>query len=185
MFDTLNSKLDSALKKIRGKSVVSKSDIETTMKAVRMALLEADVNFKVVKEFCDKVSEKAVGESVLKSLSPDQQIIKIVNEELVDMMGGSAAEIDLAVKPPLIIMLVGLQGAGKTTTAGKLANFLRGEHKRTPLLVPADVYRPAAIDQLKTLGKQLDIPVFDSNSCLLYTSPSPRDRTRSRMPSSA
>jgi len=164
MFDGLSSKLESAFKSIRGRGVLNEKDIQATMKAVRMALLEADVQFKVAKDFCDRVSERALGESVLKSLTPDQQIIKVVHDELTKTMGASATEIDLKVAPPAIIMLVGLQGSGKTTTIGKLGSYLRKEKKRTPLLVPADVYRPAAIAQLKTLGKQLDISVFDSSA---------------------
>jgi len=164
MFDGLSSKLESAFKSIRGRGVLNEKDIQATMKAVRMALLEADVQFKVAKDFCDRVSERALGESVLKSLTPDQQIIKVVHDELTTTMGASATEIDLKVAPPAIIMLVGLQGSGKTTTIGKLGSYLRKEKKRTPLLVPADVYRPAAIAQLKTLGKQLDISVFDSSA---------------------
>jgi signal recognition particle subunit SRP54 len=132
------------------------------MRDVRTALLEADVNFKVAKDFCARVTEKAVGDEVLKSLSPDQTIIKLVHEELVATMGGEAAELNLRVAPPAVIMLVGLQGSGKTTTASKLARLLRDTYKRSPLLVPADIYRPAAIEQLKTLGSQLNIPVFDT-----------------------
>ena len=164
MFDTLQAKLEAAFKKIRGRGSVSKSDVEATMKDVRMALLEADVNFKVAKDFCDRVAQKAVGEAVMRSLSPDQQIIKIVHQELIEMMGADSAELNLSVAPPAVIMLVGLQGSGKTTTAGKLARLLKEEYMRRPLLVPADVYRPAAIEQLKTLGAGLEIPVFDSNT---------------------
>lgn len=164
MFETLNSKLESAFRKIRGRGVVQAKDAEETMKEVRMALLEADVNFKVAKDFCAAVTQKAIGEEVLKSLSPGQQIIKIVHDELNTIMGGTAVELNLKVAPPAIIMLVGLQGSGKTTSAGKLARLLRDEYKRRPLLVPADVYRPAAIEQLKTLGRQLDIEVFPSET---------------------
>jgi signal recognition particle subunit SRP54 len=164
MFDSLQTKLESALKKIRGRSVISKDDLESTMKEVRMALLEADVNFKVAKDFCAKVAEKALGEDVLKSLSPDQQIVKIVHQELVEMMGAAAVELNLKVAPPAIVMLVGLQGSGKTTTASKLARLIRDKYKKKPLLVPADTYRPAAIDQLKALGKNLGIEVFDSSA---------------------
>ncbi len=164
MFDSLQSKLESAFNKIRGRGVLNDKDVEATMKEVRVALLEADVNFKVAKDFCAQVAQKAVGEDVLKSLSPGQQVIKIVHEELVTMMGADAAPLNVAVAPPAIIMLVGLQGSGKTTTVGKLGKLLKKEFKRSPLLVPADVYRPAAIEQLKTLGRQLDLPVFDSNA---------------------
>jgi len=162
MFDSLQGKLQTAFKNIRGRGVVTEKDINATMKEVRMALLEADVNFKVAKDFCQRVSEQALGEDVLKSLTPDQQIIKIVQQELVNTMGSENASINLKAAPPVIIMLVGLQGSGKTTTVGKLGKYLKGEQKRKPLLVPADVYRPAAIEQLKTLGRQLSIDVFDS-----------------------
>lgn len=162
MFDFLHDKLEGALKKIRGRGMLTAADVEATLKEVRTALLEADVNFKVAKEFCARVTEKAIGESVLKSLSPDQQIIKLVHEELTATMGGEAAELNLRAAPPIVILLVGLQGSGKTTTASKLARLLRDTYKRSPLLVPADIYRPAAIDQLKTLGANLKIPVFDT-----------------------
>lgn len=130
------------------------------MREVRLALLEADVNFKVVKDFVKKVSERAIGQDVLKSLTPGQQVIKIVNEELTELMGGEQSKIAVSNRPPTVIMMVGLQGAGKTTTSGKLANLLRKKYNRKPMLVAADIYRPAAIKQLETLGKQLDIPVF-------------------------
>lgn len=164
MFDFLHTKLDGAFKKIRGRGALKPADVEATMKEVRNALLEADVNFRVAKDFCAKVTSLAVGENILKSLSPDQQIIKIVNQELTAMMGGEAAELNLKTAPPVVIMLVGLQGSGKTTSASKLARLLKEKYKRNPLLVPADVYRPAAIEQLKTLGQQLSIPVFDSKT---------------------
>jgi signal recognition particle subunit SRP54 len=162
MFDFLHDKIDGALKKIRGRGVLHASDVESVMKEVRTALLEADVNFKVAKDFCARVTEQAVGESVLKSLTPDQQIIKLVHEELKRTMGDQFADLNLHSSPPVVIMLAGLQGSGKTTTASKLARLLRDTYKRSPLLVPADIYRPAAIDQLKTLGKNLNIPVFDT-----------------------
>ena len=162
MFDSLHSKLDSALKRIRGHSVITPKDIEATMKDIRLALLEADVNFKVAKDFCDQVAAKAVGEDILKSLSPDQQIIKLVHEQLVETMGSEHSELNLKVAPPAVIMLVGLQGSGKTTTVGKLGRLLKEEFKRKPLLVPADVYRPAAIEQLKTVGRSLSLEVYDS-----------------------
>ncbi|MCO6430563.1 MAG: signal recognition particle protein [Deltaproteobacteria bacterium] len=164
MFDSLQQKLDGALRKIRGRSVLTQKDIEAAMREVRMALLEADVNFKVAKEFCDRVAAQASGEEILKSLTPDQQVIKLVHQELVNVMGEEAAPLNLAVAPPAVVMLVGLQGSGKTTTVGKLARFLRESERRKPLLVPADVYRPAAIDQLKTLGGQLKLEVFPSSS---------------------
>lgn len=162
MFDLLHSKIESAVRKIRGRGVLTAADVESAMKEVRSALLEADVNFKVAKDFCARVTEKAIGESVLKSLSPDQQIIKFVHEELIATMGGAAVELELRVAPPAVILLVGLQGAGKTTTAAKLARMLRDTHKRSPLLVPADIYRPAAVEQLKTLAAGIKIPVYDT-----------------------
>lgn len=164
MFDNLSSKLDSVFKKLSGRGSLKEQDIKDAMREVRLALLEADVNYKVVKQFCDTVSEKSIGEEVLKSLTPGQQVIKIVNEELIEMLGGASVPLDLNAAPPVVIMLVGLQGSGKTTTCSKLALHLRKTEKRTPLLVPADVYRPAAIEQLKTLGKQLDIEVFESST---------------------
>ena len=162
MFDSLQSKLDGVFKKLRGKAVIGPSDIDATMKEVRMALLEGDVNFKVAKDFCDRVGTKALGEDVTKSLSPGQQIVKIVHEELIATMG-ETAELNLRVAPPAVIMMVGLQGSGKTTTVGKLGRLLKNDYKRRPLLVPADVYRPAAIEQLKTIGTKLGIDVFESN----------------------
>ncbi|MGI6680771.1 MAG: signal recognition particle protein [Bdellovibrionota bacterium] len=164
MFDTLNTKIRGAFNAIRGKSVITQKELDDTLRLVRMALLEADVNFKVAKEFCDNIATKALGENVLKSLTPDKQIIKIVNQELTNIMGENASELKLSVAPPAIIMLVGLQGSGKTTTCVKLAKYIKKEFKKSSLLVPADVYRPAAIEQLKTLGKQNNIEVFDANA---------------------
>lgn len=162
MFDTLSDKLDSVFKKLRGHGRLTEEHIKATMREIRLVLLEADVNFRVVKDFVAKVSERATGQDVLKSLTPAQQVIKVVREELADLMGeGEDNSLNLAVKPPVPLMVCGLQGAGKTTTCGKLALKLRRE-KRNPLLVPADVYRPAAIAQLKTLGRQIDVDVFDS-----------------------
>ena len=163
MFDSLQSKLEAAFQKIRGRGSLTEKDVGETLKEVRVALLEADVNFKVAKDFCQKVESLAVGEAVLKSLSPAQQVIKIVHEQLIEMMGAQSTELDLKVAPPAIIMLVGLQGSGKTTTCAKLARYIKHELRRSPLLVPADVYRAAAITQLKTLGAQADVPVFDSH----------------------
>ncbi|NVN98464.1 MAG: signal recognition particle protein [Geobacteraceae bacterium] len=164
MFDNLSDKLELVFKKLRGQGVMTEDNIKEALREVRLVLLEADVNFKVVKDFVEKVRERAVGTEVVKSLSPGQQVIKIVNDELIAMMGGGEDNsLNLAAKPPVSIMMVGLQGAGKTTSCGKLAKLLRSQ-KRRPLLVPADVYRPAAIEQLKTLGRQLDIEVFDSNA---------------------
>ncbi|MDY0189749.1 MAG: signal recognition particle protein [Desulfuromonas sp.] len=162
MFDNLTDKFDAVFKKLSGKGRLTEAHVAEAMREVRLVLLEADVNFKVVKDFVAAVSARAVGADVLKSLTPAQQVIKIVRDELGALMGeGDNSELDLAEQPPVAIMLCGLQGAGKTTTCGKLALKLRRD-KRTPLLVPADIYRPAAIEQLKTLGRQLDVPVFDS-----------------------
>ena len=164
MFDTLSEKLDAVFKKLRGRGRLSEEDVQVAMREVRLALLEADVNFKVVKDFIAAVRERAVGQDVLQSLTPGQQVIRVVRDELALLMGsGEENRLDLAARPPVGIMLCGLQGAGKTTTCGKLALKLRKE-KRAPLLVPADVYRPAAIEQLKILGRQLDIPVYDSRA---------------------
>ncbi|HJV17518.1 MAG TPA: signal recognition particle protein, partial [Bacillales bacterium] len=159
-FEGLADRLQSTIQKIRGKGKVTEADVKEMMREVRLALLEADVNFKVVKDFVKKVSERAVGQEVLKSLTPGQQIVKIVNEELTELMGGEHSKIAVSSRPPTVIMMVGLQGAGKTTTSGKLANLLRKKYNRKPLLVAADIYRPAAIKQLETLGKQLSMPVF-------------------------
>ncbi|EPR26518.1 Signal recognition particle, subunit ffh/srp54 [Geobacillus sp. WSUCF1] len=159
-FEGLSERLQQVMNRIRGKGKVTEADVKEMMREVRLALLEADVNFKVVKDFIRQVSERAVGQEVMKSLTPGQQVIKIVKEELTALMGGEQSQIAVAKKPPTVVMMVGLQGAGKTTTTGKLANLLRKRHNRKPLLVAADVYRPAAIKQLETLGKQLDMPVF-------------------------
>jgi signal recognition particle subunit SRP54 len=164
MFNTLSEKLDAVFRKLRGRGRLTEEDVQAAMREVRLALLEADVNFKVVKDFVAAVREQAVGQDVLQSLTPAQQVIRVVRDELARLMGaGEANHLDLAARPPVGVMLCGLQGAGKTTTCGKLALKLRRD-KRSPLLVPADVYRPAAIEQLKILGRQLDIPVFDSRA---------------------
>ena len=164
MFDTLSDKLDSVFKKLRGHGRLTEQHIQATMREIRLVLLEADVNFRVVKDFIARVGERALGQDVLKSLTPAQQVIKVVREELAALMGeGEANGLDLAAKPPVPLMVCGLQGAGKTTSCGKLALKLRRE-KRNPLLVPADVYRPAAIEQLKTLGRQINVEVFDSQA---------------------
>jgi signal recognition particle subunit SRP54 len=159
-FEGLAERLQNTLNKIKGKGKVSEADVTTMMREVRLALLEADVNFKVVKEFIASVKERAIGQEVLNSLTPGQQVIKVVNEELTKLMGGEQSKIAVAKKPPTVVMMVGLQGAGKTTTTGKLANHLRKSHNRKPLLVAGDIYRPAAIKQLETLGEQLNMPVF-------------------------
>ncbi len=162
MFDNLTEKFDSVFKKLRGQGRLTEDNIQEALREVRLVLLEADVNFKVVKDFVAAVRERAVGQDVLKSLTPAQQVIKIVRDELGRLMGeGADNQLDLAARPPVPIMLCGLQGAGKTTTCGKLARQLR-KQKRNPLLVPADIYRPAAIDQLKTVGRQLGIDVYDT-----------------------
>jgi len=159
-FEGLADRLQNTIQKIRGKGKVTEADVKEMMRDVRLALLEADVNFKVVKEFVKKVSERSVGQEVMKSLTPGQQVIKVVKEELTELMGGEQSKIAVSNRPPTIIMMVGLQGAGKTTTTGKLANLLRKKYNRNPMLVAADIYRPAAIKQLETLGNQLDMPVF-------------------------
>lgn len=159
-FEGLADRLQQTLQKIRGKGKVTEADVKEMMREVRLALLEADVNFKVVKDFVKRVSERAVGQDVMKSLTPGQQVIKVVQDELTQLMGGEQSKIAVASRPPTVIMMVGLQGAGKTTTTGKLANLLRKKYNRKPMLVAADIYRPAAIKQLETLGKQLDMPVF-------------------------
>lgn len=164
MFASLHDKLESVFKKISGRGTLTKADIDTTMREVRMALLEADVNYTIAKDFCAKVGERALGQDVLKSLSPGQQIIKLVNEQLIEIMGGDASPLAIQVAPPAVLMLVGLQGSGKTTSVGKLGRYLRDDLKKKVLLVPADIYRPAAIEQLKILGQKIGIDVFDSSS---------------------
>ena len=164
VFEGLADKLQGTFKKLRGRGKLSEADINEAMREVRMALLEADVNFKVVKDFIVKIKEKALGQEVMQSLTPAQFVVKIVNDELTALMGGTQSRITVSSRPPTIIMLVGLQGAGKTTTAGKLAHLLKKQSKR-PLLVAADIYRPAAIKQLQVLGGQLDVPVFTMEDC--------------------
>ena len=159
VFEGLAERLQNTFKKLRGHGKLSESDVNDAMREVRMALLEADVNFKVVKDFVKRIKERAVGQEVMSSLTPAQHVIKIVNEELTELMGGTQSRIMISPKPPTVIMLVGLQGAGKTTTAGKLARMLKKQGKN-PLLVAGDIYRPAAIKQLQVLGEQLSIPVF-------------------------
>jgi signal recognition particle subunit SRP54 len=159
MFQSLSDRLQDTFKKLKGKGNLTEADVNEAMREVRVALLEADVNYKVVKEFVAAVKERAIGQDVLGSLTPGQQVVKIVREQLIELLGGVQSKINISSKPPTIVMLVGLQGSGKTTTCGKLANLLRKQGRR-PLLVAADVYRPAAIKQLEVLGKQLDIPVF-------------------------
>ena len=158
-FENLSERLQNAIKMFRGAGKITEDDLKAPLREVRMALLEADVNFKVVKDFIGKVKERALGAEVSESLNPHQQIIKIVNDELIQLLGGTQSKLTVASKPPTIIMLVGLQGAGKTTTAGKLAHYLKRKNKK-PMLVAGDVYRPAAITQLQVLGEQLNVPVF-------------------------
>ncbi len=158
-FESLSEKLSAAFKKLRGKGRLSEADVREAMREVRLALLEADVSYKVVRDFVKKVTEQAVGADVLESLSPAQMVIKIVNNELVSLMGSESAKLNISSQSPSVLMLVGLQGAGKTTNGAKLAAYMRRQGKR-PLLVACDVYRPAAIQQLETVGRQLDIPVF-------------------------
>ncbi|MFD3268866.1 signal recognition particle protein [Paenibacillus dendritiformis] len=158
-FEGLTSRLQNVFGKLRGKGKVTEDDVNEAMREVRLALLEADVNFKVVKEFINKVKEKAVGQEVMKSFTPGMVIVDIVNKELTELMGGTAAKLAKANKPPTVIMMAGLQGAGKTTTSGKLAKLLQKQNHK-PLLVAADIYRPAAIKQLEVLGAQINVPVF-------------------------
>ncbi len=160
MFEYLGDRLSGAIKNIRGMGKITEDNINDAMREIRMALLEADVNYQVVKEFVSSVKEKALGLEVGKNLKPDELFIKLVKDELILLLGGEAAELEMKYNPT-ILMLVGLQGSGKTTTAGKLANFLKKKNGKHPLLVACDIYRPAAIEQLKTLGKSLDIPVFE------------------------
>ena len=158
-FEGLSSRLQEITRKIRGKARITESDLKEMLREVKLALLEADVNYKIVKDFIATINEKALGQDVLKSLTPGQQVIKIVKDELVELLGGVESKINFTPNPPTVIMLVGLQGSGKTTTSGKLANLLRKQGKN-PLLVACDVYRPAAIKQLQVVGKQLNIPVY-------------------------
>ena len=158
-FEGLSNRLQEITRKLSGKARINESDLKEVLREVKLALLEADVNFKIVKDFIKVIEEKALGQDVLKSLTPGQQVIKIVRDELTNLLGGEESRINFTPNPPTIIMLVGLQGSGKTTTAGKLANRIRKQGKK-PLLVACDVYRPAAIKQLQVVGKQLDIPVF-------------------------
>lgn len=162
-FEGLSLRLQEITRKLKGKARITEGDLKEILREVKLALLEADVNYKIVKEFINTIQEKALGQDVLKSLTPGQQVIKIVKDELVDLLGGTESKINFTPNPPTIIMLVGLQGSGKTTTAGKLANLLRKQGKK-PLLVACDIYRPAAIKQLQVVGNQLNIPVFSNES---------------------
>lgn len=159
-FETLSGRLQMALRRLTGKAKLTEADIEEMMREIRLSLLEADVNYQVVKDFTFEVKSLSLGEKIMKGLDPGQQVVKIVHEELIKLMGSTATEIKFHPSKPTVIMMVGLQGAGKTTTAGKLAGFLQKTHAKKPLLVACDIYRPAAIDQLKTVGEKLGIPVF-------------------------
>jgi len=159
MFENLSERLEGAFKQLKGEGRISEINVATTIKEIRRALVDADVNFKIAKEFTDRVKDKAMGEKVLTSVSPGQLMVKIVKDELAELMGGEEAEIDLNNKPT-VILIAGLQGSGKTTFSGKLANFLKTKKGRNPLLVAADIYRPAAMDQLKVLGEQIKVPVY-------------------------
>ena len=160
-FESLSEKLNGVFQKLRSRGRLTEADVRAAMREIRMALLEADVNFKVVKDFIARVTEKAVGAEILESLTPAQQVIKIVNDELAALMGGTQSRIHMANNPPTVVMFVGLQGAGKTTNAAKLAGYYKKRENKRPLLCACDVYRPAAINQLKVVGAQLDIPVFE------------------------
>ncbi len=162
MFEGISEKLNSTLKRVRGYGKLSESNIQDALREVRLSLLEADVNFKVVREFVESVKSRSLGQEVMGSLSPGQQFVKIVHEELIKVLGDESSELDLKSSPPVAIMLVGLQGSGKTTSASKLARHLKENLKRNPYLVPADVYRPAAIDQLKVLAKQVGAGIYDT-----------------------
>ena len=162
-FEGLSSKLQEFTRKLKGKSRITESDLKEMLREVKLALLEADVNYKIVKDFTSTIQEKALGQDVLKSLTPGQQVIKIVKDELIELLGGTDSKVNFTPNPPTVIMLVGLQGSGKTTTAGKLANLFRKQGKK-PLLVACDVYRPAAIKQLQVVGNQLNIPVYSNES---------------------
>ena len=162
-FEGLSERLQGITRKLRGKARITETDLKEVLREVKLALLEADVNYKIVKEFIAVIQEKALGQDVLKSLTPGEQVVKIVKDELIDLLGGTDSKINFTSNPPTIIMLVGLQGSGKTTTAGKLANILRKEGKK-PLLVACDVYRPAAIKQLQVVGSQLNIPVYSNEN---------------------
>jgi len=159
MLDNLGGRFQEIFKKVKGHGKLNEDNIKAALKEVRLSLLEADVNYKVVKEFVNKIKEKAIGEEVMSGINPGQQFVKIVNDELVELLGGTNARLTKAPKAPTVIMLAGLQGAGKTTFAAKLAKFLKKQGER-PYLVGADVYRPAAMKQLQVLGEQIDVPVY-------------------------
>ncbi len=160
MFEALSEKLDSVFRRLRGQGKLTEKNVEEVLREVRLALLEADVNFRVVKDFVERIKEQALGQEVQASLSPGQQLVKIVNDELVELLGGQHTELDLAAAPPVVLLLVGLNGSGKTTSAGKLARYLKVEKGRAPYLIPADTYRPAAIDQLRIVAEEIGVPVY-------------------------
>lgn len=166
MFEYMGDRISNAIKNIRGMGKITEDNISDAMREIRIALLEADVNYQVVKEFVSDVKEKALNAEVEKSLKPDELFLKIVKDELVSLLGGDYVPLEVS-KKPTILMLVGLQGSGKTTTAGKLANYLRKKHNKKPLLIAADIYRPAAIEQLKTIGKSLNVPVFSEEKSVV------------------
>lgn len=166
MFEYMGDRISNAIKNIRGMGKITEDNISEAMREIRIALLEADVNYQVVKEFVSDVKEKALNAEVEKSLKPDEVFLKIVKDELVSLLGGDYVPLEVS-KKPTILMLVGLQGSGKTTTAGKLANYLRKKHNKKPLLIAADIYRPAAIEQLKTIGKSLNVPVFSEEKSVV------------------
>jgi signal recognition particle subunit SRP54 len=160
MFDTLSEKLQRIFKNLKGEGRITEEHLDVTLKEIRIALLEADVNFKVVKQFTDAVKQKSLGQEVMQSLSPGQQIVKIVHDELIEILGGENVRLNFASQPPTVIMMVGLQGSGKTTTSGKLPLHLKNRGRR-PLLVPCDVYRPAAIDQLRVVANNVKLPFYE------------------------
>jgi signal recognition particle subunit SRP54 len=165
MFENLSEKIEGALKNLKGEGRISEINVAATIKEIRRALVDADVNYKIAKEFTDKVKEKALGEKVITSVSPSQLIVKIINDELTQLMGGTAADLNLSENPSIILMS-GLQGSGKTTFSGKLAGYLKAKRQKKPLLVACDVYRPAAIEQLKVLGEQIGVQVYSEEGNL-------------------
>lgn len=160
MFEALSEKLDAVLRRVRGPGRLTEKNIDQALREVRLALLEADVNFRVVRDFVERVKTQVVGQEVTAGLSPGQQLVKVVNDELIELLGGQRTELNLSAAPPVVILLVGLNGSGKTTTTGKLARYLKHEQARAPYLVPADTFRPAAIDQLRILGQEVGVPVY-------------------------
>ncbi len=170
MFESLQERLSEAFKLLKGKGKITENNVRQALRQVKMSLLSADVNYKVVKEFMDRVTSKALGEKVIKSITPDQQFVKIVNDELVELLGGREHELNLKSRPAVLLM-VGLQGSGKTTVAAKLALWLKKKNGRNPLLVAGDIYRPAAIEQLEILGKSIDVPVLSETKKILIKLP--------------